>query len=75
MDKIESYFTLIERFLAPKSNPLLAVKELYNMKQNSMTSSEFFDKVSTTARQCNFPNKDADKRAIRDVIYRGLNRY
>ena len=28
LDKIETYFTLFESLLAPKSNPLLAVKEL-----------------------------------------------
>ena len=71
MDKVESYFTLIEGFLAPTSNPLLAVEELYNIKQNSMTSSEFFDVVCRTARQYNFANREAEERAIRDEIYRG----
>ena len=35
---IESYFTLFELLLAPKSNPLLAVEELPFAKQGSMTS-------------------------------------
>ena len=35
---IESYFTLFELLLAPKSNPLLAVEELHFAKQGSMTS-------------------------------------
>ena len=35
---IESYFTLFELLLAPKSNPLLAVEELHFTKQGSMTS-------------------------------------
>ena len=34
---IESYFTLFELLLAPKSNPLLAVEELHFAKQGSMT--------------------------------------
>ena len=38
---IESYFTLFELLLAPKSNPLLAVAELHFAKQGSMTSGEF----------------------------------
>ena len=38
---IESYFTLFELLLAPKSNPLLAVEELHFTKQGSMTSGEF----------------------------------
>ena len=29
LDKIESYFKLFESLLAPKSNPVLAVKELH----------------------------------------------
>ena len=38
---IESYFTLFELLLAPKSNPLLAVEELHFTKQGSMTSGVF----------------------------------
>ena len=38
-----------------------------------MTSTESFPKVSKTARQCNFPNKEAEEKAIRDVMYRGMN--
>ena len=38
---IESYFTLFELLLAPRSNPLLAVEELHFTKQDSMTSGEF----------------------------------
>ena len=37
-EKIESYFTLFELLLAPKSNPLLAVEELHFAKQGSMNS-------------------------------------
>ena len=37
-ESIESYFTLFEHLLAPKSNPLLAVEELHFVKQGSMTS-------------------------------------
>ena len=40
-DRIESYFTLFELSLAPRSNPLLAVEDLYLAKQGSMTSGEF----------------------------------
>ena len=35
-EKIESYFTLFESLLAPKSNPLLAVEELHFAKQGSI---------------------------------------
>ena len=40
-EKIESYFTVFESLLAPKSNPLLAVEELHFAKQVSMDSGEF----------------------------------
>ena len=36
-EKIESYFTLFELLLAPKSNPLLAVEELCFVKQGSIS--------------------------------------
>ena len=35
---IASYFTLFELYLAPKSNPLLAVEDLHFAKQGSMTN-------------------------------------
>ena len=38
LDKIESYFSLCELVLTPRSNPLLAVEDLYLTKQGSMTS-------------------------------------
>ena len=41
LDKIESYFSLCELVLTPRSNPLLAVEDLYLAKQGSMTSGEF----------------------------------
>ena len=47
-EKIESYFTLFESFLAPKSNPLLAVEELFFAKQGSMDSGVGCIAVSTT---------------------------
>ena len=44
-DRIESYFTLFELSLAPRSNPLLAVEDLYLAKQGSMTSGEFHSHI------------------------------
>ena len=49
-DKIESYFTLFESLLAPKSNPLLAVEELHFAKQDSMTSGEFHSHIVKIAK-------------------------
>ena len=70
---IESYFTLFEFLLAPKSNPLLAVEELYFAKQGSMTSGEFHSHIVKIAKRCKFPNPEAEERAIRDAIFLGMN--
>ena len=72
-ERIGSYFTLFELLLAPKSNPLLAVKELHFAKQGSMTSGEFHSHIIKIAKRCKFPNPEAEERAIRDVIFFGMN--
>ena len=70
---IESYFTLFELLLAPKSNPLLAVEELHFAKQGSITSGEFHSHIVKIAKRCKFPNPEAEERAIRDAIFLGMN--
>ena len=55
-EKIESYFTLFESLLAPRSDPLLAVEELHFGKQGSMGSGEFHAHVVKIAKRCKFPN-------------------
>ena len=72
-EKIESYLTLFELLLAPKSNPLLAVKELCFAKQGSMDSGEFHAHVVKIARRCKFPCTKTEERAIRDTIFLGMN--
>ena len=72
-EKIENYFTLFERLLAPKSNPLLAVEELHFAKQGSMTSGEFHSHIVKIAKRCKFPNQQAEERAIRNAIFLDMN--
>ena len=72
-ESLESYFTLFESLLAPKSNPLLAVEELHFTKQGSMTSGEFHSHIVKIAKRCQFPNPEAEERAIRDTIFLGMN--
>ena len=72
-EKIESYFTLFESLLAPKSNPLLDVEELCFAKQGSMDSGEFHAHVVKIAKRCKFPCTKAEERAIRDTIFLGMN--
>ena len=73
LDKIESYFTLFESMLAPKSNPLLAVEELLFAKQGSMNSGEFHAHIVKIVKRCKFPCTKAEERAIRDTIFLGMN--
>ena len=61
LDRIESYFTLFESMLAPKSNPLLAVKELCFAKQGSMNSGEFHAHVVKIMKRCKFPSTRQNK--------------
>ena len=72
-ESIESYFTLFELLLAPKSNPLLVVEKLHFTKQGSMTSREFHCHTVKIAKRCKFPNPEAEERAIRDAIFLGMN--
>ena len=72
-DKIESYFSLVENILTPRSNPLLAVEELHLTKQGSMTSQEFHSQILEIVKRCHFPNQVAEDRAVRDAIFIGMN--
>ena len=72
-EQIESYFTLFKSLLAPKSNPLLAVEELHFTKKGSMTSREFHSHIVKIAKRCQFPNTEAEERAIRDAIFLGMS--
>ena len=72
-EKIESYFSLVENILTPRSNPLLAVEELHLAKQGSMTSQEFYSQMLEIVKRCRFPNQAAEERAVRDAIFIGMN--
>ena len=73
LDKLESYFSLVENILTPRSNPLLAVEESHLAKQGSMTSEEFYSQVLEIVKRCQFPNQEAEERAVRDAIFIGMN--
>ena len=70
---IESYFTLFELSLVPRSNPLLAVEDLHFAKQGFMTSGEFHSHIVKIVKRCQFPCPQAEERAIRDAIFLGMN--
>ena len=73
LNKVESYFSLVENILTPRSNPLLAVEELHLAKQGSMTSEEFYSQILEIVKRCRFPNQEAEDRAVRDAIFIGMN--
>ena len=73
LDKIESYFSLCELVLTPRSNPLLSVEDLYLAKQGSMTSGEFHSHILKIVKRCQFPNQEAEEQAVRDAIFMGMN--
>ena len=73
LDKVESYFSLVENILTPRSNPLLAMEELHLAKQGSMTSQEFYSQILEIVKRCRFPNQEAEDRAVRDAIFIGMN--
>ena len=73
LDKIKSYFSLCELVLTPRSNPLLAVEDLYLTKQGSMTSGEFHSHILKIVKRCQFPCQEAEERAVRDTIFMGMN--
>ena len=58
--------------LTLRSNPLLAVEDLHCLKQNSMTAGEFHSQAHNIVQRCNFPNKEAEDRAISDALYFGM---
>ena len=59
-EKIESYFKLFELSLTPRSNPLLAVEDLYLVKQGSMTSGEFHSHILKIVKRCQFTCQKAE---------------
>ena len=73
LDKIESYCSLCELVLTPRSNPLLAVEDLYLTKQGSMTSGEFHSHILKIVKRCQFPCQQVEERAVRDAIFMGMN--
>ena len=72
-DHKESYFTLFELSLSPRSNPLLADEDLYLTKQGSMTSGECHSHIVKIVKRCQFPCQKAEESAIRDAIFMGIN--
>ena len=51
----------------------MAVEELHLAKQGSMTSEEFYSHILQIVKRCQFPNQEAEERAIRDAIFIGMN--
>ena len=52
---------------------MLAVENLYLAKQGSMTSGEFHSHILKIVKRCQYPNQEAEERAVRDAIFMGMN--
>ena len=52
---------------------MLAVEDLYLAKQGSMTPGEFHSHILKIVKRCQFPNQEAEERAVRDAIFMGMN--
>ena len=52
---------------------MLAVEDLHFTKHGSMTSGEFHSHIIKIVKRCQFPNPEAEERAIRDAIFLGIN--
>ena len=49
------------------------MEELHLAKQGSMTSEEFYSHILQLVKRCQFPNQEAEERAVRDAIFIGMN--
>ena len=49
------------------------MEDLHLAKQGSMTSEEFHSHILQIVKGCQFPNQEAEERAIRDAIFIGMN--
>ena len=49
------------------------MEELHLAKQGSMTSEEFYSQILEIVKRCQFPNQEAEDRAVRDEIFIGMN--
>ena len=49
------------------------MEELHLAKQGSMTSEEFYSQVLEIVKRYQFPNQEAEERAVRDAIFIGMN--
>ena len=49
------------------------MEDLHLAKQGSMTSEEFHSYILQIVKRCQFPNQEAEERAVRDAIFIGMN--
>ena len=72
-EKIESYFKLFELSLTPRSNPLLAVEDLYLAQARLYDFWRISLPYTQNCKKMSIPCQKAEERAIRDAIFMGMN--
>ena len=69
---IDRYFELFEQHIAPKSNALIALVELQETVQGSMSLEDFHTKALRLVKEADYPEGDTQNRVLRDNIISGL---
>ena len=69
--KLDAIFIGMEGVTGIADDMIIAGKD--EMEQGSMTSEEFHSHVLQIVKRCQFPNQEAEERAVRDAIFIGMN--
>ena len=62
----------LENFVKPHSNELIAVWELHNLRQGTISLEEFIAKLRILVKEANYSVKSND-RFVRDFLVLGMN--
>ena len=70
--KLESYWTLFEQHITPKSNGLIAVVELKHLFQGSIILEKFHTRARILMEESEFPTNAMKQRMLRDTVITGI---
>ena len=70
-EMLNAYWTLFEEYIHPQTNQLIAVVELKQLFQGSLTLEDFHTKATRLVTQAGYEG-DAREQVLRDTIISGL---
>ena len=70
-ETLNTYWTLFEEYIHPQTNQLIAVVELKQLFQGSLTLEDFHTKATRLVKQAGYEG-DAREQVLRDTIISGL---